>query len=357
MHRDALANRSLVGPTPVPMLLQPARHALASDATEHSGVRHAVPTQAVRAVHAAGILARREQAFQNGAAIGLEYHAAHHVVRGRYHLDQATGQIEAAVRATLDHALELLAHFLGAEMVHLDIDSAVGRSAARTHFGINGTGDDIARGAFLTCIVMLHETFAGLIATVVAAVEQIAAGATQAFLDHGAGHARARAGEQTGRMELHHLHVAQRQAGAQRHREAIATLVTGRRMVFVHGRAATGRQQHSARLDEYEFAAAHIDHQHAGDRTPIRGSNQLDGAVLLETIDAARPNLLGQPIDDLDAGQIALVHGPVEGLPRERLLMHRAVRVAIEEAAQLVFQLVDALDSARYQRPREVLIR
>ena len=42
------------------------------------------------------------------------------------------------------------------------------------------------------------------------AVQQIAAGAAQPFLEHRAGHARVRAREQPGGMELHHLHVAQR---------------------------------------------------------------------------------------------------------------------------------------------------
>ena len=78
--------------------------------------------------------------------------------------------------------------------------------------------------------------------------------------------------------------------------------------------------------------------------------------MLLEPIDAARPHLLGQPVDDLDAGQVALVHGAVEGLAGERLLMHGAVGIAIEEAAELVLELVDALDRAVDQRPREILV-
>ncbi len=50
-------------------------------------------------------------------------------------------------------------------------------------------------------------------------------------------------------------------------------------------------------------------------------------------------HLLHQPVDDLDAGQVALVHGAVEGLAGERLLVQRAVRVAVEEAADLVLEL------------------
>src|SRR6516225_10166833 len=60
----------------------------------------------------------------------------------------------------------------------------------------------------------------------------------------------------------------------------------------------------------------------------------------------ARPYLLGEPVHDLDAGEVALVHRAIETLPGEGLLMDRPVRVAIEEAAELVFQLAHALDRA-----------
>ena len=91
---------------------------------------------------------------------------------------------------------------------------------------------------------------------------------------------------------------------------------------------------------------AHVDHQNAGDRA-VACRNEIDRAVLLEPPDAARPDLLGEATDDLDAGQVALVHRAVEGLPGEGLLVHGAVGIAVEEAAELVFELVDALDGDR----------
>ena len=72
--------------------------------------------------------------------------------------------------------------------------------------------------------------------------------------------------------------------------------------------------------------------------------------------DAARPHLLGEPVDDLDAGQIAFVHRAVEGLAGERFLVNRAVGIAIEKTAELVLELVDALDRDGHERPGEVLI-
>ncbi len=78
--------------------------------------------------------------------------------------------------------------------------------------------------------------------------------------------------------------------------------------------------------------------------------------MLFQTMDAARPHLLGETIDDLDAGEVALVHRAVVGLPGERLLMHRAVGIAVEEAAELILQLADAHRRLRHQRPGELLI-
>src|SRR6478752_1554674 len=79
--------------------------------------------------------------------------------------------------------------------------------------------------------------------------------------------------------------------------------------------------------------------------------------MLLEAADAARPHLLGEPAHDLDAGEVALVHGAVERLSRERLLVDGAVGIAVEKAAELVLELVNARDGAVDERPREVLVR
>ena len=69
--------------------------------------------------------------------------------------------------------------------------------------------------------------------------------------------------------------------------------------------------------------------------------------MLFQPMDAARPHLLGEAVHDLDAGEIALVHRAVEGLPGERLLVNRAVGIAVEEAAELVLELVDRARSRR----------
>ncbi len=79
--------------------------------------------------------------------------------------------------------------------------------------------------------------------------------------------------------------------------------------------------------------------------------------MLFQPAHAARPDLLHEPVDDLDAGEIALVHRAVEALPGEGLLVKRAVGVAIEEAADLVLELGDALDGTLAQTPGQILAR
>ena len=158
-------------------------------------------------------------------------------------------------------------------------------------------------------------------------------------------------------MELHHLHVAQRQPRAERHRESVAGLVAGGRVVLVHRRTAAGREHDRAGAREHELAGPHVDEQHAGDPVSAARPHELDRAMLLESPDAAGPDLLGEAVDDLDAGEIALVHRAVEGLAGEGLLVDRPVGIAVEEAAELVLELVDALHRAGHQLPGELLVR
>src|SRR5262249_35567987 len=138
-----------------------------------------------------------------------------HVVRRRYDLDASAGEIEAAVGAAFDHALELTADSFGAEVPHFDEDAAMRAREARADAVHDGAADDVAGRALAARIVFEHEAFAR-------AAGQIASGAAQSRFEHGAGHARALAGEQPGRVKLNHLDVAQRETGPQRHRHAVA---------------------------------------------------------------------------------------------------------------------------------------
>ncbi len=237
----------------------------------------------------------------------------------------------------------------GAEMAHAEVHAAVRRGSSRPHFGVDRARNDVARRALAARVVTLHEALA-------VTVREVASGAAQPFLQHGAGHARVRAGEEAGRMELHHLHVAQRQAETQGHREAVAALVARRCVVAVHRRAAAGGEQHRFRLHENVVAGADVDQEDAGKRSVV-GRDEVQRAMLFQPMNATRPHLLGEAVHDLDAGEVALVHRAVERLPGERLLVNRAVGIAVEEAAELVLELADPLDCAGDERPGEVLVR
>ena len=81
-------------------------------------------------------------------------------MRGRDHLDAAGGEIEAAIGAALDHALELAPHALRAQMAHLDIDAAMWASVALADAVHDGARNDVAGGAFAARIVVEHEALA-----------------------------------------------------------------------------------------------------------------------------------------------------------------------------------------------------
>ncbi len=68
-------------------------------------------------------------------------------------------------------------------------------------------------------------------------------GAAQPFLQNGSGHARFRPGEKAGRVELHHLHIAQGKTRTQRHSQTVAGLIARGRVIEVHGRPATTGQE------------------------------------------------------------------------------------------------------------------
>src|SRR5690606_34744179 len=108
--------------------------------------------------------------------------------------------------------------------------------------------------------------------------------------------------------------------------------------------------------DEPEFARPHVDQERSGDAIFAATPNELDRAMLLQPIDPSRPDLLHEPADDLDAGQVALVHRAIEALPGEGLLVNGAVGVAVEEAAELVLQLPYTLYRDGHERPGELLV-
>src|SRR3546814_13261611 len=90
-------------------------------------------------------------------SIGLEYDPAHHVMSGGNDFDQASGQIETAVSATIDHALELLADSVGTQVIHLYVGAAIGRRTAGAYFCRDAARCGIARRPFAASSGLVHE--------------------------------------------------------------------------------------------------------------------------------------------------------------------------------------------------------
>ena len=157
-------------------------------------------------------------------------------------------------------------------------------------------------------------------------------------------------------MELDHFHVAQFQTGIKRHGHTVAGLVARRRVIKIHGWPATTGQQHSLGTNEEEFTGPHIDHHDAGKRVTGGGLDQRNGPAFFQPAQRIAHHLLHQPVDDLDSRQIAFMDCAVKALPGESFLMQRAIGVAVKEAAEFIFKLMDTLNSGCHQPPGEILI-
>ena len=261
-------------------------------------------------MHAARVLARDEEARELGRAVGLEHDAAHHVVRGRHDFDEAAREIEAAVVAALDHALEDLAHVLRPEVPHADVDAAVRRELALAHLLEHRARDDVARRALVARIVLVHEALA----------------------------ARRSAGSRPRRAGLLRARCRSCACAAPASSPVGWNCTISMSRSVSPARSAIAMPSHVLSPDGVWYlyivgpppVASSTACACTNTNSPVRMSiistpaiaspacvlDELDRAMLFEPADAARPHLLGEAVDDLDAGQIALVHGAVEGLAR-----------------------------------------
>ena len=170
----------------------------------------------------AGRLADRHQAGHHGVrvaallgqhlAVIVRRDAAHIVVDGRQHRDRLARHVDARedLRA-LRNAGQALVQHLRIEMIEMQEDVILGLAdaAAFANLDRHRTRDDVARGEVLRGRrITLHEALA-------LGIDEIAALASRPLGDEAARAVDA------GRMELHELHVLERQAGAQHHAAAV----------------------------------------------------------------------------------------------------------------------------------------
>ncbi len=272
--------------------------------------------------------------------------AAHVVVAAGADFDAVVHQVEAVFAAAVDHAGEMFGHVL--DVGRVEEDAAAGRAAAGHDFHVAAAADDVARGAF---------EFVGGVALHVALAEgvvELGAGAAESFFQQAAGGDRV-AGEDAGGVELHHLHVDELGAESGGHGLAVGGFFQRRRADVVHRGAGAGGGERGLGRDGDEAAAAVVE-QHGADDARA-GREEIEAAGFFEDRDV---RLLEDPVaevrHDLDAGEVAFVDGAVEALAGERFLVDRAVGVAVEEAADAVFELDDAVGRIVHECPGELLV-
>ena len=209
--------------------------------------------------------------------------------------------------------------------------------------------DEVARRALhAPRVVARHEALA-------LAVEQPPPRPAEPLFEQRAGHERV-GHDQTRGVELDHLHVLDGGAGAQRQRDAVGGLVRRTGDDTVHRRPAAHREEGSAASHRGEAPPSDVEQERAADAAGAV-AQQLHRPVLFQSANGpARPHLLGEPVHDLDAGQVSLVDGPIVRLAGEGLLVDAAVGVPVEEAAVAALELEHSPGSPVDERPDELLV-
>ncbi len=144
---------------------------------------------------------------------------------------------------------------------------------------------------------------------------------------------------------------------AQRHRQAVAALVARRRVIAVHRRAAAGGEQHRLRLAPARTRRCAC-RPAARRRAPSRRAVRMNSSARCSS---SRSMPRAHTCSDSRLMISMPVRSPLCTVrsnvwPGEGLLVHGAVGIAVEKAAELVLELVHALDRAVDQRPREILV-
>ena len=141
-------------------------------------------------------------------------------------------------------------------------------------------------------------------------------------------------------MELHHLHVLQRHADAQRHRHAVARARVGVRRADVEPARAAGGEDDRLRADRLQAAVQQVPADDALAAAVL--DDEPPGEELLVDAQVALHHLLVQHLDQDVAGDVGRVGRTRLAGGAERPLRDAAVRRAREDGAP-VLQLVDVV--------------
>ncbi len=143
-------------------------------------------------------------------------------------------------------------------------------------------------------------------------------------------------------MELHHLHVLQRHAGAQRHRHRVARAGPGIRRADVEPAGAARGEDRRLRADRLQPAVQQIPGDHA--LAAVVVDDEAPAEELLVDADVALHELLVEHLDQHVARDIGCIGGPRRAGGAEGPLRDPAILGAGEDGAP-VLELVDVARS------------
>src|SRR3989442_4986533 len=349
-HPRLLTPKRLPGGRPARVrgfLLRVLRGGEATPFAEHEALAQAVRSEAVRAVDRhAGRFADREEPREAGISLRVRRDPAHHVMLTRPDPDRLLGWVATPIllREFADHR-ELLLDRRDAGGAQVEAEILPVRSferAARLHLLHHRPGEDVSRAEFhFPREVPLHVSLPVL-------VDQVAALAARRFRDQDAGPREAR------RMELDHLHVFQRHAGAIGEGHPVARLDEPVRRELVDAAAAAGREDRRLPGNRDESAAPEAERDDALARPAVHDEARDEG--LLETGDVLELHRgLEERVEDVEP---ALVRGeacPLHGHPAERALSDAAVIIAGPRASP-VLELEDLPRTSRDEEFDGVLV-
>ncbi len=267
--------------------------------------------------------------------------AAHVVVTGRQHRDRLLGDVDAGedLRRLRD-ARQALVDDLGRQVLQMQVDVvAVGADAAAlADLDGHRAADHVAAGQVLgRGRVALHEALA-------LGVGEVAALAAHALGDEAAGAVDAR------RVELHELHVLQRQAGAQHHAAAVAGAGVRRGAGEVGAAVAAGRQHRLLGAEAVQRAVVQVPGHDAAARA-VLVHDQVEREVLDEELRVVLERLLIERVQHGVAGAVGRRAGALRRRALAVLRRHAAEGALIDppvlgarEGHAVVLELDDRRD-------------
>ena len=269
----------------------------------------------------AGAFAGRIHAGHARRAKLVGFDAAHRVVRAGKNRNRLVDRVLAGrVEREFANLRQTFEDLFAPEVAHVEQHAAVD-AAAFEDLGPLGARDDVARCEFaLVRRVLEHEAFAR-------GVEQVGAFAARAL-----GHQHAVLFERGG-MELHELHVHQRDAGFIGDAHAVGGRGVAVSRLEVHASGAAGCKDRGLGHDLLELAVAHVVSDDAGPDTVV--DRKRGAEILFVDFDAEALELLPERVQNHEARDVGRIARARRTGAAERPLRDPPIRHAREDAAAM----------------------